>query len=257
MQRKKIGLALSGGGARGFSHVGVMRVLVENDIPIDMIAGTSAGSIVGGAFASGMSIDEIEAMASRVGWGNIVRPSMSPRGLFSSAPMGEFIEREFHATAFEDLKIPFAAVACDLEADKKIVFRERGDLSFAIRASCALPGVFAPLRDDQDRFLVDGGMVSPMPVEVVRQMGADVVIGVDLIASGATFSPPRTAFGMMLQSAMMLLRVVSRSQHNDADVIIIPQIAHLRPDQINKRSEFIELGQSAAMEKLGKIRAII
>src|SRR5947209_177081 len=121
MTRKKIGLALSGGGARGFAHIGVLKALVDNDIPIDMIAGTSAGPIVGGAFASGMSVDEIDAMAARVRWPNILRPSMSPRGLFSSAPMGHFIEREFHARSFEDLKIPFAAVACDLEGDKQVI----------------------------------------------------------------------------------------------------------------------------------------
>jgi len=257
MQRKKIGLALSGGGARGFSHVGVLRVLADNNVPIDMIAGTSAGSIVGGAFASGMSVDEIEKMASRIGWSNIIRPSTSPRGLFTSVPMGQFIDREFHAKKFEDVKIPFAAVACELESDEKVVFQDTGDLSLAIRASCALPGVFAPVRDTEGRLLVDGGLVSPMPVEIVRQMGADIVIGVDLIASGAKFSPPRTVLGMMFQSAMLLLRSVSRFQHYDADVIIIPQIAHLRPDQINKRREFIALGEAAAMEKLDLIRSMI
>src|SRR5687767_9944400 len=115
MTRKKIGLALSGGGARGFSHVGVLSVLAENKIPIDMIAGTSAGSVVGGAYAAGMSADEIALMASKVGWMNMTRPSLSPLGLLSSVPMGKFLEQHFPVSQFEDLLIPFAAVAFDLE----------------------------------------------------------------------------------------------------------------------------------------------
>ena len=255
---KKIGLALSGGGARGFAHIGVLKVLAEHKIPIDMIAGTSAGSVVGGAFATGMSVDEIVKMASKIGWTNMTRPSLSPLGLLSNAPMGHFIEREFPVATFEELQIPFAAVACDFESGEDVVLKDTGDLPFAIRASCAMPGAFAPLIDKNNRMLVDGGVVSPMPTDAVRQMGADLIIAVDLMACGATFvSRPRTAFGMMFQSAMMLLRAASRNQHYQADIVIIPAIAHLRPDQINKRDEFISLGEAAALEKIDEIKSLI
>ena len=127
-----------------------------------------------------------------------------------------------------------------------------------MRASCAMPGAFAPLIDKNNRMLVDGGVVSPMPTDAVRQMGADLIIAVDLMACGATFvSRPRTAFGMMFQSAMMLLRAASRNQHYQADIVIIPAIAHLRPDQINKRDEFISLGVGAALEKIDEIKSLI
>ena len=255
---KKIGLALSGGGARGFAHIGVLKVLVENNIPIDMIAGTSAGSIVGGAFAAGMSVDEIIEMASKIGWTNMTRPSLSVLGLLSNAPMGRFLENHFHAKDFKDCRIPFAAVTCDFDSGDEVVFRGTGELIHAIRASCAVPGVFAPIRDKDARLLVDGGVVSPMPTDTVRQMGADIVIAVDLMACGATFrARPRTALGMMLQSTMALLRAASRNQEYRADIIIEPQIAHLRPDEIKKRAEFITLGEAAAIEKIDAIKGLI
>ena len=258
MTRKKTGLALSGGGARGFAHIGVLKVLVENNIPIDMIAGTSAGSIVGGAFAAGMSVDEIIAMASKIGWANMTRPSLSVLGLLSNAPMGRFLEHHFPVTDFEGCRIPFAAVTCDFDSGDEVVFSRTGELIPAIRASCAVPGVFAPMRDKTDRLLIDGGVVSPMPTDTVRQMGADIVIAVDLMACGSTFrARPRTAFGMMLQSTMALLRAASRNQQYRADIIIEPQIAHLRPDQITKREEFIALGEEAALKNIDAIKGLI
>ena len=222
-----------------------------------MIAGTSAGAFAGGALAAGMTPDEIISMSAATRWRNTTRPSLSPLGMLSNAPMGTFIERYFPVKRFEDCPISFAAVACDLATGEEVVFKA-GDLAFAIRASCAVPGVFAPLKDPNGRLLVDGGVVSPMPVSTVREMGADVVIAVDLMACGASFrSHPRTALGMGLQSAMMLLRAVSRTQHYDAEVVIVPRMAHLRPDQIGKRDEFVALGEAAALEKIDAIKSLI
>lgn len=258
MTKKKVGLALSGGGARGFAHIGVLRALVERKIPIDAIAGSSAGSVVGAAFAAGMTPDEIEMMARRVKWRNFVRPSLSPLGLLSSAPMAKFIEREFPVNRFEELITPFVAVACDLRTGIPVFQKDRGDLSFAIRASCAVPGVFAPLTDERGKLLVDGGVVSPMPTDAVKDMGAEIVIAVDLMACGATFrSQPRTALGTGIQSGMMLLRTLSRSQHYDADIVIEPKIAHIRPDDLKKRDDLIRLGEEAARARIGEIEELI
>lgn len=258
MNRRKIGLALSGGGARGYSHIGVLKVLAENNIPIDFIAGTSAGSFVGGALASGLSVDEIVDLGRRISWFNMTGLSYSPRALLSNSAMGNFIRQNFPVHKFEQLKIPYAAVACDLNSGEQVVFRDKGDLGFAIRASCAVPGVFTPLDDEVGRTLIDGGVIAPVPVNVVREMGADVVIAVDLLACGSNFrSSPRTALGMLFQSAMMLLRAASRSQHYHADVVIEPAIAHLRPDEIRKREEFITLGEEAATAALGSIRDLL
>ena len=143
MPRKKIGLALSGAGARGFAHIGALNVFAEHDITFDMIAGTSAGSIIGGALASGMSVDEIIAMSEKVGYAHMMRPTLGFGGMFSNAPMGNFIRRHFPVSRFEDLAIPFSAVAFDLANSERVVLSGSGDLVTAIRASCAVPGVFA------------------------------------------------------------------------------------------------------------------
>lgn len=254
---KKVGLALSGGGARGFAHVGVLKALVENDIPIDLIAGTSAGSFVGGAYAAGMSVDEIVEVGKKVSWFGVAGFSYSPKGFLSNAAMKGFIEGNFPVSKFEDLRIPFTAVACDLERGEEVYLKDEGDLAHAIRASCAIPGVFVPVTDD-GRQLVDGGVVSPIPTRAVKKMGADVIIAVDLMTCGMTYwGTPTTLVGTFFQSAMIMLRTTSRNQHYRADVVIEPAIAHIRPDEIAKRDELIELGEKAGLEAIEKIKELL
>jgi NTE family protein len=257
MTRKKIGLALSGGAARGFAHLGVLKVLREHGVPVDFVAGTSAGSIAGGALASGLSIEEIIEMGRKIGWLSMTGFSFSPMGLLSNAALGAFVKRHFPVQKFEDLPIPFAAVACDLETGEEVVLKNSGDLSTAIRASCAIPGVFVPVKYDGRR-LIDGGVVSPVPTKAVRKLGAEIVIAVDVIASGATYwGSPSTLLGVFFQSAMMLLRTAGKHQHYRADVVVIPQIAHLRPDEIGKMNEFIKAGEAAALEKIDEIKKLV
>lgn len=257
MVQKKIGLALSGGAGRGFAHLGVLKILVEHNIPIDMIAGTSAGSVVGGAFASGMTVAEIIAVSRKLSWWNISNFSFSPRGLLSSVPLGNFFRKNFPVDRFEDLKIPFAAVACDLETGEEVVLKDKGDLPTAIRASCAIPGVFVPI-EEGGRRLIDGGVVAPVPTKALRKMKPDIIIAVDVMACGATYwGSPNTFLGIMFQSAMMLLRTASKHQHYRADIVIIPQMAHLRPDDLSKIDEFVEAGEAAAREKIDEIKSLI
>jgi NTE family protein len=257
MSEKKVGLALSGGGARGFAHVGVLKALVENDIPIDLIAGTSAGSFVGGAYSAGMSVDEIVEVGKKISWFGVAGFSYSPKGFLSNAAMKGFIESNFPVSKFEDLRIPFTAVACDLERGEEVYLKDEGDLTHAIRASCAIPGVFVPVTDD-GRQLVDGGVVSPIPTRAVKKMGADVIIAVDLMTCGMTYwGTPTTLVGTFFQSAMIMLRTTSKNQHYRADVVIEPAIAHIRPDEIAKRDELIELGEKAGLEAIDKIRALL
>jgi NTE family protein len=253
----KVGLALSGGGARGFAHIGVLKSLVENGVPIDMVAGTSAGSFVGGAFAAGLSPDDIIKIGRNISWFGVAGFSYSPRGLLSNAAMTGFIEKHFPVTRFEDLAIPFAAVACDLESGAEVVFRDKGDLALAIRASCAIPGVFVPVIDEEGRSLVDGGVTSPMPTRAVKKLGAEKVIAVDLLTCGSAHGGvPSTLVGTFVQSAIMMIRTASKNQHYRADIVIEPQIAHIRPDEISKRDELIELGYEAASERISEIKMI-
>lgn len=258
MTRKKVGLALSGGAARGFAHLGVLKVLMENDIPIDVIAGTSAGSFAAGAYASGMGADEMIEMARKVTWLGMGSFSFSRKGLITNAPMANFIKQHFPVTEFEKLNIPCAIVAADLETAQEVVFRDEGDLTFAIRASCAIPGVFVPIEDESGRMLIDGGAVAPIPTKAVRKLGAEIVIGVDLIISGPEYlSRPQTMLGVMFQSAMVMLRTASKHHHYRADLVIAPKIAHIRPDEVGKREELIKLGEEAALEKLEDIKKLI
>jgi len=257
MTQKKIGLALSGGAARGFAHLGVIKVLRQHDIPIDFIAGTSAGSFAGAALASGLSVDEIIKMSRKISWYSLSGFSFSPMGLLSNAAMGSFVNRHFPVKRFEDLAIPFAAVACDLETGKEVVLKETGDLATAIRASCAIPGVFVPVVID-GRKLIDGGVVAPVPTKAVKKLGAEIVIAIDVISSPTTFwGSPTTLLGVFFQSAMMLLRTASKAHHYRADVVIIPETLHLRQDEIGKMDEFIEAGEAAALEKIDEIKALI
>ena len=140
----------------------------------------------------------------------------------------------------------------------KLFLRDSGDLSFAIRASCAIPGVFVPLIDEKGRSLIDGGAATPMPTKAVRKLGADIVIAVDILTCGSSFwGKPSTLVGTFFQSAMLMIRTASKNQHYRADVVIEPQIAHIRPDEIGRRDELIELGEQAAVEKIDQIKDLL
>ena len=257
MARKKIGLALSGGGARGYAHVGVLKVLAEHGITPDLISGTSIGSFVGAALAAGLSVDQIESMARDVRWRHVTRPSFSPRALFSNAPMERFLRVHLPVTRFEDLKIPFTAVACEMLSGKEVRIRS-GDLIPAIRASCAVPAAFMPVRDENGRVLVDGGLVAPVPIDAVAEMGADVIIAVDLLSSGGQFRRvPKTAMGMLFTSAMTLLRAASDRDKVKADVVIVPKIAHIRPDRMRQKEDCLRLGEEAARALIREIRRLV
>src|SRR3982751_3435453 len=171
-ERPRISLALSGGAARGMAHVGVLRALIENGIPIDCIAGTSAGSLVAGAFASGLSIDEIEDFGRKLRWRHIGRVTMSRLGVQSNERFEHYLRERLPITKFEDLPIPFAAVATDLKTGSAVVLRDKGDVPFAIRASCTIPGWYVPVIDEHGRQLVDGGLVAVIPSSVARALGA-------------------------------------------------------------------------------------
>ena len=249
-----IGLALSGGAARGMAHVGVLRALVENNIPIDYIGGTSAGSIVGGAYAAGMRVEEIAKFGRALRWRKIGRVTMSPLGIQSNKRLETYLREHLPVTRFEDLAIPFAAVATDLKTGTPVIMRDRGDVAFAIRASCTIPGWYVPVSDDQGRQLVDGGLVSVIPARVTRELGADVVIAVDVNSAGATFfGATGSLLGVVLQSLLIVQRTSSRDQISSSDLLITPQIGHIRWDQLRRADELMEAGYAAAMESLPQI----
>ena len=256
--RPRVGLALSGGAARGIAHVGVLRALTENQIPIDAIAGASAGALVGGSFAAGLSIDDLEKMARGFRWRHTARLSFSRLGLQSNKPMENYLRQRLPVTRFEDLKIPFAAMVTDLRQGALVVFRDRGDLPFAIRASTCIPAVYTPIEDSEGRLLIDGGIVANLPISHTRDLGADIVIAVDVNSEGIRFfHKPRTALGVLAYTFVAVERIVSNQERQDADVLIAPKIGHIRWDQTRRSNELVDLGYEAGLAAIDEIRAVI
>ena len=257
-ERLRVGLALSGGAARGIAHVGVLRALVEGDIPIDAIAGASAGALIGGCYAAGVSVERLEEMAATFRWRHTQRPSFSRLGLQSNAPMEKFLRAFLPVTRCEDLKIPFAAMVTDLRRGELIVMRDRGDLPFAIRASCCIPFIMRPAEDEEGRLLIDGGIVQNLPISQTRALGADIVIAVDVNFDGVRFfDRPRTALGVLANTFMAVERIVSNQERADADVQVVPKVGHIRWDQTRRSKELVECGYQAGLEALDTIKAVI
>ena len=254
----KIGLALSGGAARGMAHVGVLRALLENDIRIDCVAGTSAGSIVAGAFASGMTIDEITDFGRQLRWRDIGRVTMSRLGIQSNERLEQYLRARLPITKFEEMPIPFAAIATDLATGGPVVMKDTGDVPFAIRASCTIPGWYVPVLDQEGRQLVDGGLVAVIPSTFTRALGADIVIAVDVNSEGATFiTPSSSVIGVLLQSMMVVQKTASRHQLEMADFVISPKIGHIRWDEMGRADELIDAGYEVGLESISGIRALV
>lgn len=256
--RPRIGLALSGGAARGIAHVGVLRALEENNIPIDAIAGASAGAMIGGCYATGLSIERLEEMASTFRWRHTSRLSFSRLGLQSNARMEKFLRKRLPVTRFEDLRIPFAAMVTDVQKHETIVFRDTGDLPFAIRASCCVPALYAPVRDREGRFLIDGGLLKNLPIGHTRDLGVDLVIAVDVNFDGVRFfDRPKTALGVLTHVFSAVERIVSNQERDTADLMIAPKVGHIRWDQTRHSKELIKLGYEAGLAAIDQIKKLI
>ncbi len=288
-ERLKIGLALGGGGAKGAAHVGILRVLEELHVPVDYIAGSSMGSIVAGLYASGMSPDEIEQHLAAMDWDDIMQDKPPRRELSYRrkqddgdylvklelgwrdgglrAPPGLILGQKFnlllkwftlhvsHIRDFDQLPIPFRPVAVDL-ADGAVVPLAAGNLADAMRASAALPGVFAPVAID-GRLLIDGAMAKNLPVDVVRAMGADRVIAVDV---GSKFAPVESLHSALEISSQAMLMATRRDADRqiasltDGDVLLTPSIAHIDTLDFSKTAEAMTLGEAAARRQIDALR---
>ena len=240
------------------AHVGVLRALIENDIRIDCIAGTSAGSIVGGAFAAGMSIDQISDFGRTLRWRDIGRVTVSTLGIQSNERLEQYLRARLPVSRFEELSIPFAAVATELTTGKAVVMRDEGDVPFAIRASCTIPGWYVPVADQTGRQLVDGGLVAVVPSSMTRSLGADVVIAVDVNSEGATFiGPTSSVIGVLLQSMMVVQKTASHYQLELADLVIKPKVGHIRWDEMGRADELMTSGYEAGLARIADIRSLI
>ena len=251
----KIALVLGAGSSKGFAHIGVLKILEANKIPIHMIVGTSAGSAVGSLYAYGIDAFSLQKVAISVNQGDIVDPLVIPsNGFIKGEKLEEFINKWVKNTPMEKLKILFYAVATDLEKGQEIVFG-KGNTGTAVRASCSIPGIFRPVKIS-DRVYVDGGVVSPVAVEAARGHGADVVIAVD-VSSGAERTVPEGTIETILQAVNVMYSKLGAIQLRKADVVIKPKVGHIGSADFSKKHEAILEGEKAAIEALPRITAII
>jgi NTE family protein len=250
-KRKKIGLALSGGSVRGAAHLGVLEVLEREGLRPDYVAGVSAGSAMGAVYCAGLDLDEIKRVALGLQWRKLSRVTRPRLGFLDGRRLEEYVEEVIGPLQFEELEIPFAAVAVDIVRGELVVLNE-GPVAPAVRASCAIPGVFTPL-ERGEQILVDGGVLNNLPVSVVREMGADYVIAVDLLPPTIWGTRPRNLFEMFYITFYTLLRA-AHSEATEADCLIVPAIGKFNWVDFSQVGALIEKGHEAAEAKIEQIK---
>ena len=251
--RPRVGVALGGGFARGIAHLGVLRVLEKELIPVDCLAGTSAGAMLAIAYASGHPIHEIVAQARATRFKDFGNWRLSWMGLASNQKLEHYPRKYLGVSTFEELRIPLAIAATDLSTGEPVYFT-KGPLGPALRASCAYPGMFVPV-ELEGRTLVDGFLAAPVPVEALRTMGADVVIAIFLEA--ANNRKPASIVDVIGLSFAILQRHADLEWRRTADIIIEPIVKDFLWDDFEKTSALIAAGETAARAALPKIRAAL
>jgi NTE family protein len=252
-RRPKIGLALGGGFARGLAHIGVFKVLEEEEIPIDFLAGTSVGSVIGAGYASGISAKELEEVAHLVRFKDFSRWSFSRFGLFSNDKMSIFLGKVLRCKTFEELKIPLAVAATDIITGDAAVFTS-GDLVDPVRASCAYPGMFQPVQIGS-RVLVDGLLAHAVPAMPLREMGAERVISVHLAAHWVKPRGPRHVFDVIGQCFSIAQDRMCGPWRAASDVVLEPEIGDFGYDDFARAAELIRAGEVACRAAMPTIRA--
>ncbi len=251
--RPKVGLALAGGFARGIAHIGVLRAFRDAGIPIDCVAGTSVGALIGAGFCSGLSLGKMQEIGQSTTFADFGRWTPSWLGLATNQRMEKYLARMTPATTFAELKIPLAISATDINAGVTIYYLN-GALAPPLRASCAYPGLFVPIQYE-GRTLVDGFLTAPVPVEGALIQGADIVIAVYLEAGG--IENPRTAVDIISRSFNIIQKHTDVTWRQQANVIIEPDVSSFAWDDFTKTPELVAAGEAAAMNALPEIVAFL
>ncbi|HEX9443895.1 MAG TPA: patatin-like phospholipase family protein [Candidatus Binatia bacterium] len=253
-RQPKVALVLGGGAARGFAHVGVIRVLDRQKIPIHMIVGANTGGLIGALYADRKSASELERLALTLEERdlfdyNFITPT---QGFARGERLEDFVLKQFTTKDIERLTIPFAAVATDLEKGEAVAL-ETGSIARALRASNAIPGIFGPV-SHQGRLLVDGGVLDSVPVDVARRLGADIVIAVDL-SDGTPAGQANNIFDTIAQSLFLAARQGAEARLKQADVVIRPKLGSAGLIDFTRKKELLARGMEAAEQALPAIRA--
>jgi NTE family protein len=251
--RPKVGLALAGGFARGIAHIGVLRVFRDAGIHIDAVAGTSVGALIGAAYCAGTPLEEMERIGAHTSFTDFGRWTPSWLGLATNQRLEKYLARLTPAKHFEDLITPLAIAATDINAGITVYYT-RGPILPALRGSCAYPGLFVPIQFE-DRTLVDGFLTSPVPVEGVALLGAEIVIAVYLEA--ANTQQPRTFTDVLSRSFNIIQRHSDLAWRQQADVVIEPDMKSFVWDDFTRTPELVAAGEAAALAVLPKIRELV
>ena len=251
--RPKVGLALAGGFARGIAHIGVLRAFRDAEVPIDCVAGTSVGALIGAGFCAGVPLEKMEEIGLTTNFTDFGRWTPSWLGLATNQRMEKYLARITNVTTFEGLKIPMAISATDINAGITIYYSS-GPLAPPLRASCAYPGLFVPIQYE-GRTLVDGFLTAPVPVDGALLLGADIVIAVYLEAGG--IENPRTAVDIISRSFNIIQKHADISWREQADVIVEPDVKSFAWDDFTKTPELIAEGEAAAAKALPEILAAL
>lgn len=254
-QPVKLGLALGGGVARGMAHVGVLQALEQAGVAVHAVAGSSAGALVGALYAAGLDSATLERVALQMNWRGLVRLRLRREGLLDASGLEHFLASQVGDLDFSQLRIPFAAVACDLITGSEVVLQE-GRVATAVRASSAYPGIFLPVRDG-GRVLVDGGVVNNVPTSVVRSLGADRVIAVDVSRPKGLGRQPRNLLHMILDSVTVMSRPRVTQALEAADVVVQPDLSDFSAVELERGPEMIRLGREAMEAALPQVMELL
>lgn len=268
----KTGLALGSGAARGLAHIGVLKALRDASTPVDMVAGTSIGAMVGACFAKEGEITAVEELALNTGWRELAR-LLDPRlgslrkGLIHGRRIQELLYSVIGDVEFKDLKIPFAAVATDLNTGREVVIR-KGSVVEAVRASISMPGIFVPVTLE-DRCLVDGGLTNPVPADILHDMGAGLIVAVNVLVEpqeskhaaslskeGGVAGLPNI-FNALIQSIYIMEYEITKARTLKADVVITPDVSHIGAFEFHRGEEAILAGYEAARKALPKLHRLV
>jgi NTE family protein len=248
----KIGVALGGGFARGIAHIGVLKVLEEENIPIACMAGTSVGALIGAIYCAGASAAEMEEIACRVRFRDFARWTISRYGFASNRRMAGLLNSVLKVKTFEELRIPFAVTATDFASGSGVIFQE-GDLVDTVRASCAYPGMFEPVRIE-NKFLVDGMLAHPVPTKPLREMGADRVLGIHLKGRWDVGGVPRHLFDVIGQCFAIAQENSAALWRPWTDLLVEPEVKDFKYDDFEHSCDLIRAGEMAMRAAMPELR---
>ncbi|GAB3259519.1 patatin-like phospholipase family protein [Chitinimonas naiadis] len=253
--KPRIGLALGGGAAKGFAHIGVIKVLEAQGLAPTVVSGTSAGSVVGALYASGMDGFALQEQSFSLEESRVRDFSLSSGGLVKGEKLQDYINELVKNRAIEKLAKPFAAVSTELDTGRRVAF-SRGNTGQAVRASCSIPGVFQPVLVSGKRY-VDGGLVSPVPVDAARELGADIVIAVDISAKAQNGKPVEGITGILGQTVTIMGQHLGEQELARAEVVIRPRVGKIGAAEFEQKHTAVLEGERAALAALPAIREAI